>query len=41
VIEELRRTFSIETDAETLQALEFELLMDAELQGALNELLGE
>lgn len=41
VIEDLRRTFSIETDAETLQALEFELLMDAELQRALNELLGE
>jgi hypothetical protein len=41
VIEDLQRTFSIETDAETLQALDFELLMDAELQRALDELLGE
>ncbi len=40
VIEDLRRTFGIETDAETLQSLEFELLMDAELQRAL-ALLGE
>lgn len=37
VIEDLRRTFSIETDAETLQSLEFELLMDAELRRALEE----
>ena len=40
VIEDLQRTFSIHTDAETLQALEFELLMDAELQLALDDLLG-
>lgn len=37
VIEDLRRTFSIETDAETLQSLDFELLMDSELQRALGE----
>lgn len=35
VIEDLRRTFGIETDAETLQSLDFELLMDAELHEAL------
>jgi hypothetical protein len=40
VIEDLQRTFSIHTDAETLQALEFEVLMDAELQLALDDLLG-
>lgn len=38
VIEDLHRTFSIETDAETLQSLDFEVLMDAELQRALGEL---
>ena len=38
VIEDLHRTFNIETDAETLQALDFELLMDAELQRALGDL---
>jgi hypothetical protein len=38
VIEDLRRTFGIETDAETLQSLDFELLMDAELQQALARL---
>jgi hypothetical protein len=38
VIEDLHRTFHIETDAETLQALQFELLMDAELQRAIGEL---
>jgi hypothetical protein len=41
VIEDLQRTFNIETDAETLQALDFELLMDAELQRALDGLRGE
>jgi hypothetical protein len=35
VIEDLHRTFSIETDAETLQSLDFDLLMDGELQRAL------
>ncbi len=38
VIEDLRRTFGIETDAETLQSLDFELLMDAELRRALAQL---
>jgi hypothetical protein len=38
VIEDLRRTFGIETDAETLQSLDFEVLMDAELQQALARL---
>ena len=38
VIEDLHRTFGIETDAETLQALDFELLMDEELQRALGQL---
>ena len=38
VIEDLQRTFGIETDAETLQSLDFELLMDAELQRALGQL---
>ena len=38
VIEDLHRTFSIETDAETLQSLEFEVLMDGELQRALGQL---
>ncbi len=37
VIEDLHRTFSIETDAETLQSLDFELLMDADLRRALGE----
>ena len=37
VIEDLQRRFSIETDAETLQSLEFELLMDAELREALGQ----
>ena len=37
VIADLHRTFSIETDAETLQSLEFEVLMDAELQRALGD----
>jgi len=40
VIEDLQRTFGIHTDAETLQALEFDVLMDAELRLALDELLG-
>jgi hypothetical protein len=35
VIEELRKTFGIETDAETLQSLEFEVLIDSELQRTL------
>src|ERR1044072_3149329 len=34
-IEELRKTFAIETDAETLQSLEFEVLIDSELQRTL------
>jgi hypothetical protein len=38
VIADLQHTFNIETDAETLQSLEFELLMDAELQRALGGL---
>lgn len=38
VIEDLHRSFGIETDAETLQSLEFELLMDSELQRALGQL---
>jgi hypothetical protein len=38
VIEDLHRTFNIETDAETLQSLEFEVLMDGELQRALGEI---
>lgn len=38
VISELARLFGIATDAETLQALEFELLMDAELRQALDAL---
>ena len=41
VIGELERMFDIATDAETLQALDFELLMDAELQQALDALRGE
>jgi hypothetical protein len=40
VIEDLQRTFSIHTDAETLQALDFEVLMDAELKQALDDLRG-
>jgi len=40
VIEDLERTFAINTDAETLQALEFEVLMDDELRQALDDLLG-
>jgi hypothetical protein len=38
VIKDLRRSFGIETDAETLQSLEFEVLMDVELQRALGEI---
>jgi len=35
VIEELTRTFKIETDPETLQALPFELMLDRELADEL------
>jgi hypothetical protein len=38
VIEDLHKSFSIETDAETLQSLEFELLMDSELRRAVGQL---